>query len=122
MGPDHGGVDGYHPFRLVQVAATLHPTEHTCPGALSGPPPMPVLDRLPVAVGGRQVPPGRARPRTPEHSVDDLPVVHPLTAAPRRTVRQQRVQESPLVIAQVMTIVYRTDLHDPDRNHSRDTL
>jgi len=54
--------------------------------------------------------------------VADALAVHPLTPATRRTVRQQRVQESPLLIAQVMTIVHNTDLHDHGPNHSRDTL
>jgi hypothetical protein len=68
---------------------------------------MPVVDGLPVPVGGRQVPPRRPCPSPPEHSVDHLPVIGPVPASSRRPVRQQRRQPIPLGIGQIMTIMYQ---------------
>ena len=50
MGPDHRGIHCDHPLRVLQVAATLQPAQHPGPGAVSGPPPMPVVHRLPMPV------------------------------------------------------------------------
>ena len=74
---------------------------------------MPVVDRLPVPVIGREIPPRRPAPRPPDHPVDHQPVIGPTTTPPRASVGQQRLQSSPFLIGQIMAIQHDQDLPHP---------
>src|SRR5258708_6351730 len=71
------------------------------------------VDGLPVAVPGRQTTPRGTRTGPPEHAVAPRAGIHPRTAALRSAVGKQRLQPSPLRIAQIMTINHTDDLPDP---------
>jgi len=98
-------------FRLV--AATAQLIQHPLPRTVPRPPPVSHVDGLPVPVLRRQIPPRRTGTRPPQHSVDDAPMILPPAAAPRRTVRQQRLQPSPLRIRQIMTTNHKSGLSHP---------
>src|SRR3954451_14815970 len=66
-----------------------------------------------VPVAGRNIPPWRPGPGSPQDPVDHLPVIVPTAAAARRPVRQQRLQPDPLRISQIMTIEHRPGLPNP---------
>ena len=81
---------------------------------------MPVVDGLPMPIGHRKITPGRPRPGPPHHPVDDLPVVLPSPTPHRRPARQQRLQNLPLLIRQVMAIMHTAGLSHP-HHHIRGT-
>ena len=122
VGADHRGVYPDDPLALLVAVTTGSQTiEHQHPGAVRRPPPVPVVDGLPVAVGRRQVPPRTARTSPPQNAIDHLPVVDPLPTPARSPVRQKRFHLAPFLIAQVMTIMHAPGLPHPALNHSRDT-
>ena len=65
-----------------------------------GPAPEPAMHRAPVAQLGRQVAPGRGRPRQPEHRVHQQPVVRPGPAPVALLARKKRLDPLPLRIRQ----------------------
>src|SRR5690606_2216644 len=66
------------------------------------PPPVAAVDRRPRPVALGQIPPGSARAQNPENAVQDRPIILP--GPPRlRSRRQQRLDHTPLSIAQLMT-------------------
>src|SRR5664279_2193186 len=113
VSPDHGGVHPDRPLTLAGITATLQPGQHPRPGPVGRPAPVPVVHRLPVAVRGRQIPPRRPGPGAPQHPVDHQPVLVPLPATTRRPVGQQRHQQRPLLIDQVMAIMHTARLPNP---------
>src|SRR5438270_11518018 len=74
---------------------------------------MPVVDGLPIPIATGQIPPRAASPAPPEHPVDHHPVIGPAPTPTRRAIRQQRLQPSPFLISQIMTIKHTDDLPDP---------
>src|SRR4051794_24675034 len=74
---------------------------------------MPVVDGLPVPVGGRQVPPRTPGARPPQHPVDHRPMIRPPTTPTRCRVRQQRLHPGPLLVAQIMPIMHTRCLPHP---------
>src|SRR3954452_24837912 len=74
---------------------------------------MPVVDGLPVPVGGGQVPPRTPGAGPPQHPVDHRPVIRPPTTPARCRVRQQRLQPRPLLVAQIITIMHTRCLPHP---------
>src|SRR3954453_21620000 len=74
---------------------------------------MPVVDGLPVPVGGRQVPPRTPGARRPQHPVDHRPMIRPTTTPTRCRVRQQRLHPGPLLVAQIMPIMHTRCLPHP---------
>ncbi len=82
---------------------------------------MPVVHRLPVPMIFGQIRLRDARPGSPHHPVDHLPVSHPLPTMSRRAVRQQRLQQRPMLhrldrVAQASRRSTALQAH-----HSRDT-
>jgi len=121
VGPHDGGVDRDHPPVLVDIATSLQRGQDAGPGAVRGPTAVSVVDRLPTAVRLRQVPPRRPGPSPPQHPVHDLAVVLPRTGPTTTQIREKGLEECPLLVSQVMSIMHRSYLSDPTRNHLRDT-
>ena len=113
---DDGGVDPKRPLIFLGVTATLEFGQHHLPGAVGRPTPMPVVDGLPRPVRDREIPPRRTCPGPPQHPVDHRSVIPPRTPTPRRPIRQQRLQHSPLSISQVMAVMHTTCLPQPAAN------
>ena len=107
-----GGVRGRRWSRLR--ATTPPPRRHSHAEVLPTPPPTcrrqtnadAGVDGLPRPVGNREIPPRRPCPGPPQHPVDHRSVIPPRTPTPRRPIRQQRLQHSPLSIGQVMAIMH----------------
>src|SRR3954466_9781920 len=74
---------------------------------------MPVVDGLPRPERRRHIPPRHTTPRPPEHPVEHRAVVAPPPTPTRGLIRQQRLQPSPLLIGQVMTMQHTKDLPHP---------
>src|SRR3954463_6290935 len=74
---------------------------------------MPVVDGLPRPERRRHIPPRHTTPRPPEHPVEHRAVVGPPPTPTRGLIRQQRLQPSPLLIGQVMTMQHTKDLPHP---------
>lgn len=68
----------------------------------------PVCEQVCPACGG-----ATASPTPPEHPVDHHPVIGPPPTPTRRAIRQQRLQPSPFLISQIMTIKHTDDLPEP---------
>src|SRR6185312_11135344 len=68
----------------------------------------PVCEQVCPACGG-----ATASPTPPEHPVDHHPVISPAPTPTRRAIRQQRLQPSPFLISQIMTIKHTDDLPEP---------
>ena len=107
-------VDRDCPVRaLTHVAVAAQLIQDLFPGSITRPAAMPVVDRLPTPVLGGQIPPRQPAAGPPEHPVENLPMVSPLPATARRAVRQQRLQPSPLLIGQIVTIKHQRGLQPP---------
>src|SRR5215468_10113078 len=64
---------------------------------------MPVIDRLPIAVDRRQIPPADPSPGPEEHTVDHHAVIPPPPALPRM-LRKQRRQALPFRNRQIVPL------------------
>jgi hypothetical protein len=116
---DHRRVDPDDPRpTMVAVAAGAQPIPDVFPGAVGRLAAMPVVHRLPLAVRGGQVPPRRAGAGAPQHPVDHPPVVAPLPTTSRAAVGHQRLQQRPLRISQLVSIMHATGFTAPDRQTS----
>ena len=114
MSPHARGVDRDHPLGVVAVAATLQPAQDPVPRAVARPGPMPPVHGLPRPVRRRQIPPRRTSPSPPQDRIHHPPVRGPrpsLTAGALH--RQQRLQQRPLLIGQIMTIMHVTIPAEP---------
>src|SRR5512143_2565544 len=79
---------------------------------------MPVVDGLPGAVLGRQVPPGTSRPGPMQHPIDHHAMVRPRPPV-QSVARQQRRQSGPLLVGQIVTnhpIVSHVQHQNSDRS------
>src|SRR5512144_429079 len=79
---------------------------------------MPVVDGLPGAVLGRQVPPGTSRPGPMQHPIDHHAMVRPRPPV-QSVARQQRRQSGPLLVGQIVTnhpIVSHAQHQNSDRS------
>src|SRR5258705_9285933 len=112
MCPRGQGIHSERPLgTLGPVATATQFVEHPLPRTIHRPAPVSHVDGLPLAELGLQVAPRRAGPRPPQDAVDHLPVVQPLSAAPRhRTVRQQRPAPSPLSTQFIFIIAHTGNL------------
>jgi len=71
---------------------------------------MPVIDRLPIPVTGGQIPPRTPRTSPEVNPVDNGAVIVPPVSLPQMR-RQQRSQQLPLFVPQIMTIQTFIDIH-----------
>src|SRR3954462_8251820 len=82
------------------------------PRPIQRPAAMPVIDRLPVPVAGGQIPPRTPRTSPEINPVDHRAVIVPTVSLPRMR-GQQRREQLPLFIRQIMTIQTFIEIH-PD--------
>src|SRR5512142_1986726 len=115
VGADHGGVDRDDPLHRLPVGVDLQIGEDPLPGTVRGPPPMPLVQRLPRAVPLRNVPPRRPRGQLPHDPVDHLPVIPPPPATPARRWQQRR-DPRPRLIGQLMPSNHQTREQHPTRS------
>ena len=79
---------------------------------------MPVVDGLPRSVVRGHVTPRQPASSPPEHSVDHRAVIGPSTTPLRGLIGQQRLQPSPFLIGQIVTIEHADGLpHPPVKIH-----
>ena len=83
----------------------------------------PAIDRVPVAVFGRNITPGRPAAKPPQYAVDDRPVLlwTPTSPPVRRIDRQQTLQNTPFCFAQItpaQTCLQKEALNQPARDAS----
>jgi hypothetical protein len=113
---------------LITVASTAsHHSPATCssapaqliqdllPSTVGRPTLMPVVHRLPIPIRTRQIPPRRPGPHPPQHPVDHGAMIGPPPSPPARHPRQQRLQPSPVLIAQIVSIMHEPGLQHPGR-------
>ena len=114
MGAHEAGVDRDLPIQLVnRLGDHSGPLDQRGEGAVARPAPESVADGLsrPVPLG--QVPPGDAGLGLVQHSVDHPAVIDPGTPlGPRR--RQQRLDDLPLLIGQLMPTHHKAKIK-PDQ-------
>jgi hypothetical protein len=114
MRPHHRGIHRHRPpLPLGLVAAAAQLGNDPRPRPVRRPASVPVIDRLPIPETRRQIPPRTTRPGPPQHPVDHRPVIGPPATPPRRTIRQQSLQTSPLPLGQIMTIKHTKQLPQP---------
>ena len=119
MGAHHGAIDRDRPVRAVGlVTPTAQLIQQPGPHTVDRPAAVTVIDRLPVPITRRQVPPGSPSPRSPRHRINHQPVIHPPTTPTRRPIRQQRLQPRPLLMSQIMPIKHTqpSTKHPPPRS------
>src|SRR5579864_3047974 len=100
MGANRGAIDAV-------VAAVRHDLRQrdrdSLPDPGLAPAPESPVDRIPVAVFGRNITPGRSAAKPPKYPVDDRTVLLWASTAPpvRRVNRQQALQNTPFRFAQI---------------------
>ena len=115
MRPDHRRVDRNQPFGVIAVAAALQPAQDPIPGPIGRPGSVPPVNGLPRPVRLGQVTPGRTSPSPPQDRVHHASMRRPgPTQTPRPLYRQQRLQQRPLLIAQIVTIMHTTITAEPE--------
>lgn len=108
MHPRDRRIDRDHPIQSSsRVGLPLHLGQQSLPGAVSGPPDEPLIDRVPLPEPLRHVPPGRTRAVLPRYPLDGEPVIGPWTRPPRHC-RHQWLQHSPYFVRNLAT-------HHPER-------
>jgi hypothetical protein len=96
-----GGVDRDVPVDFAdRVRRGLDLLEQTLPGPVTGPQPVPFVDRFPGPEPLRQVTPLNTRPHPVQNPVNHLSVVPPPATTPVAD-RQERLQPFPLGITQI---------------------
>src|SRR6266487_3754376 len=105
VGAGDGRVGADRPIlALSLITAGPQPIQDLFPRTIQRPATMPVIDRLPVPVALRQIPPRTPCPGTEDHPVDHRPMAPPPATSPRRGRGQQPLQPLPLLVRQIMTI------------------
>jgi len=100
MGANRGAIDAV-------VAAIRHDLSqcdrHCLPGPGFAPSPEPPIDRVPIAVLGRNIAPRCAAAKPPEYAVNNQTALFGRSPAPsvRRIDRQQTLQNTPFRFAQI---------------------
>ncbi len=113
MRPGDGGVHAHIPTDQPQrVGPALQPAQNPRPDALPLPTPEQAIDRLPMPVTVRHIPPRRPSAHPPPDPVNELPLT-PLRRPTRLpTPGQQRLQHRPLRVAQVEPPRHRYPGHE----------
>jgi hypothetical protein len=114
--PDHRRIHRQPPLPgdlLVSTGAQL--IQDLLPSTVGRPTPMPVVHRLPIPIRTRQIPPRRPGPHPPQHPVDHGAMIGPPPSPPPRHPRQQPLQPSPVLIAQIVSIMHEPGLQHPGR-------
>ena len=120
--PDHRRIHRQPPLPGdLLVSSGTQPIQDLLPRTVSCPTPMPVVHRLPIPIRTRQIPPRRPGPHPPQHPVDHGAMIGPPPPPPPRHSRQQRLQPSPVLIAQIVSIMHVPGLQHPGRFQLRDT-
>jgi hypothetical protein len=96
MRPHDGAVDEH----LVEVRILGQRGEDLMPYALARPPGETLVDAVPGAELARQIAPGTAGSRDPQHGLDKQPVIGRRTARIAHLARQQRLDSLELIIPQ----------------------
>src|SRR5690606_27563192 len=111
--PGDGGVHAHIPTDQPQrVGPALQPAQNPRPDALPLPTPEQAIDRLPMPVTVRHIPPRRPSAHPPPDPVNELPLT-PLRRPTRLpTPGQQRLQHRPLRVAQVEPPRHRYPGHE----------
>src|SRR5690606_31874628 len=111
--PGDGGVHAHIPTDQPQrVGPALQPAQNPRPDALPLPTPEQAIDRLPMPVTVRHIPPRRPSAHPPPDPVNELPLT-PLRRPTRLpTPGQQRLQHRPLRVAQVEPPRHRYSGHE----------
>lgn len=114
MGAHRGGIEADGPVDPAdRVVVNLHVGEDAVEGTVGGPPPVALIDGLPVAVPLRQVPPRGTGGQLPQDPVQHRAVIGP-PAAPDRPRGQKRLDPPPRRIGQLMP-----SHHDTPSTHSQ---
>ncbi|GGU93715.1 hypothetical protein GCM10010260_30970 [Streptomyces filipinensis] len=92
------------------ICVGLDSLKDLLPGAVRRPPPMTIVNSLPLPEARGQVPPRNTGPQSEENAVDNSAMVLP-TPAPTRVPWEVRLQSSPLSIRQITPP--HTGLNDP---------
>ena len=122
VGTDHGGVDPDIPAFDAGIAAPLQLAQQPFPGPVAGPTPVPVVDGLPRPVPAWQIPPARPRTSTPQHGVHHRAVISPRPARlTHARPRKMGLEQVPLLIGQIMTIMHIRILDQTSREPLQDT-
>jgi hypothetical protein len=112
MHPGDSRVDRDHPVQLPQlVASRLHCGQDPLPGAIFSPPVETFEDGVPWAEPFRQVPPRRTCAKPPRDSLHDHPMIQPRATTPMNP-RQQRLNHSPRLIRNHITLMHNTIVTD----------
>ncbi len=100
MHPDDRAVD----HRVLEIRIARQPLKDPLEYVLLRPTTEPLEDGVPVAIGGRQVPPRRTRSDNPKNGFEKLSIIR--ARAPRITdlARKQRRYPPPLLVAQTCPI------------------
>jgi hypothetical protein len=118
MGAHGRGVDAdERPVDLSdRVAVLLDMGQKPRPGAVRRPAAEPFIHRFPGPVSLREIPPGRPGRQLPQNPVHHLPAVPDRPAHPRS--RQQRLQNGPGLIGQLMTTHHDLPSRNPLCGHA----
>src|SRR5665647_3046806 len=117
MGPGDGRIHRDRPLQLPgRVLLTLDRDQDLVPRAVAGPRVEPVPGRLPRPELRRQVAPRGPGPRPPADPLHDHPVITPTPTAPRCPVRQQRLDPSPHLIADLTSTTHPNMLNQTRTN------
>jgi hypothetical protein len=104
MGTDHGGIDMPSQIQLAcRVSLGQQRLLDPGPGPIIAPPGEPLVERLERTIALRYVPPRATSPDPEQDAVDDLPVITPPAATPRRGRRQQRRNMFVLSVSELKT-------------------
>src|SRR5665647_909945 len=117
MGPGDGRIHRDRPLQLPgRVLLTLDRDQDLVPRAVAGPRVEPVPGRLPRPELRRQVAPRGPGPRPPADPLHDHPVITPTPTAPRCPVRQQRLDPSQHLIADLTSTTHPNMLNQTRTN------
>ena len=117
MHPSDRRIDRDDPIQPPDLVATrLHPRQNSLPGAVLGPPIEPLEHRIPRTEPLRQITPRRARAKPPHDPLDNHPVIQPRTASTLHP-RQQRLNHSPRLIRDHITLMHEPIVAEHTRNH-----
>jgi hypothetical protein len=104
MGANRGAVDAVVPALGHCFSQS---NRDTFPDTAGAPASEPTVDRVPIAVFLRHIPPWRAGPQPPENAVDHIPIVFWRTATSALAWfslnRQQNLQNTPFRFRQIAT-------------------
>lgn len=112
VGPHHRRVHADRPLHRPAVVVGLRHGQDPIPGAISSPPPQPLMTGLLRPIPFRQVPPRCPGPQLPQDPVDHLAVLPP-PARPHPRLRQQRRDHRPRLVRQLTATHHQPTINQP---------